>query len=273
MGWLIGLAIAGLVVYSGKTIIDAIQTDQALDIQQQQVDLQKDEALNRKKDTAVQYEKNYQDALDKLVGYDNSIINNEIDLAELGSKKSGYETLLERWQGDYDTQMSVKEADAYTTYKDLIANWTGTEVINASKGKSGTTALALENQSNKELRMYLGEDMKLNTREEMSAEGFDFDLNGGILGKLWREQHLNLLEERSDFQQQIDILTGSIATTEEALKTNLSGLSDAIGNAENLIGSIEDIRSEIREKDPNYQFGEIKRNTIDNLKEKYKDKI
>ena len=121
--------------------------------------------------------------------------------------------------------------------------------------------------------MYLGDDMKLNTREEMSADGFDFDLHGGILGKLWREQHLDLLSDKSSYQNQIDILTDSISKTEDALKTNLSGLSDAIGNAENLIGSIENIRSEIREKDPNYQFGEIKRNTIDNLKEKYKDKI
>lgn len=276
MGWLI----AGFVVAITGITVGAIQRDQQISAQQEanriaedQLELERRQALIAKKDAEVNYRNNYNDALSQLLSYDEAIRQSEIDLLDLGSKKSGYETLLERWQGNYDTQMSTTEADAYTTYKDLIANWTGTEVINASKGKSGTTALALENQSNKELRMYLGDDMRLNTREEMSSEGFNFDANGGILGKLWREQHLDLLSDKSSYQQNIDILTDSIGKTQESIDTSLAGMSDALSNAEGLIGSINDIRSDIKKSDPNATFKEIDTKTLDKLKNNYKDKI
>lgn len=273
------LAIAGLVLGTTAVVVNAVQNDQAISAQQEanaiaqsHLDLEREQALTRKKDAEVEYRNNYTEALKQLLSYDELIRQSEIDLTELNSKKSGYEAMLERWQGDYDVQMLQTEASAYSTYKDLIANWTGTEVINASKGKSGITALALENQSNKELRMYLGDDMRLNTREEMASEGFDFESNGGILGKLWREQHLDLLDKRSEFQQQIDIFTGSIGTTQEAIDIGLAGMSDALSGAESLIGSINEIRSEIKKDDPAAEFGDIDTKTLDKLKDKYKDK-
>lgn len=280
MGWLIGLAIAGLIIGGGAVVVNAVQTDQAISAQQEanriaeeQLEIKRQEALRAKKEAEVSYRNNYNDALSQLLSYDEAIRQSEIDLLDLGSQKSSYETLLDRWQGNYDTQMSTTEADAYSTYKDLISNWTGTEVINATKGKSGITALALENQSNKELRMYLGDDMRLNTREEMAAEGFNFEDNGGILGKIWREQHLDLLSDRSSYQQNITTLTDSIGITQEAINTNLAGISDALNNAEGLIGSINNIRSEIKKEDSKAEFKEIDTKTLNKLKNNYKDKV
>lgn len=218
--------------------------------QEETIELQREQIDN-------QYKSDYQAALDSLSNYTNNIEQSEITLRETESQLSSYENLLSRWQDNYNLTMQQTEASAYSTYKDLIDNWSGLEALNAQKGLSGRTALARESQANKELRMYVGQDMRLNSASEMLKEGFDFQQNGGILGMAWQQQHLDLLSDKASYQGQIDILKESIQTTKDSISTSLAGLGEGLNRA-----------SELADK-----AGVKDKTTIDQIKKQYGDRL
>lgn len=196
---------------------------------------QKEEELETQKENlSLRYKEAYTSAIESLEGYDSKITDAGVQLQENKGNLASYEELLGRWQGNYNYAMAQQEASAYSTYKDLIDNWSGSEVVSASRGQSGRTALALAGRSNKELRMYFGDDLRMNSASEMSAEGFDFEKNGGILGMAWRDQHLDLLADKRGYESKIADLTGAIRINEETISNAVSGIKDTLPLASEL---------------------------------------
>lgn len=264
---LVGIAAIGAGVGIWKAIDDHQQKEEQLEQQQQQIALQEEQQeieeeklQNEVQQTALQeqqlgldYEKAYTDALKSLGEYDVSIDSTKLSLKENEGELSSYEKLLERWQGNYNYKMAENQATAYQTYKQLVDNWSASEVTTASRGQSGRTALALAANSNMQLKQYLGEDMRLNSAEEMASEGFDFDKNGGLLGMAWRDLHLDLLADKTTYETKIKDLTGAIDTTKKTLSTTTAAMGEALKSA-----------SGLAEK-----AGKTDTEYIDQLKEKY----
>ena len=239
MAWVfLGLAAIGLGLGIWSAVDSHNQKEEELAIEEEKLSLSYDEAYNS--------------AMDQLGGYDSQIQLAETDLGEFREDLTSYEELLDRWQGNYTYTMAQQEASAYSTYKDLIDNWSGSEVVSASRGQSGRTSLALAGRSNKQLRLYFGDDLRMNSASEMAAEGFDFEKNGGILGMAWRDQHLDLLADKRGYENKISDLTGAIQKTESNIETAKLGMKAALSSAEELAKKAD--------KDTDY---------IDALKEKY----
>ncbi len=247
MEWLLlGIVALGTGFGIWRSIDDHLQKEEQLENQEQQLALQEERL-------GLDYESAYTNALKSLGEYDTSIETAKISLKEDEGNLSSYEQLLERWQGNYNYKMAENEATAYQTYKQLVDNWSASEVTTASRGQSGRTALALAANSNMQLKQYLGEDMRLNSAEEMASEGFDFDKNGGLLGMAWRDLHLDLLADKKTYETKIQDLTGAIDTTKETLSTTASAMGEALKSA-------TDLAEKTGKTDTQY---------IDQLKEKY----
>lgn len=129
----------------------------------------------------------------------------ETDILQTEANISAFDQTLVRWQSQYDQQRQSMQLETEGTYQQLLQNWQGVELANATRGQAGGSASLVAQSRMAQVERLAGSDLKL-------------DSNGGIYGDMMHEFNLDMLAGRNE-------LVGNMRIQQEALKKQQSALS------------------------------------------------
>ena len=208
-------------------------TANSLEISKANLELQYEQLRNNYVTTLNDLKSNRLSTLQSRDDYAANMENTQLTIEKLMKGENGieyFDALLARWQDNYDYQVATTRKEGKANYDSLMANYTGTEVMNAEAGRGGKTAELLEQQQKQNVEAYVGKDMKL-------------DAIGGIYSQTLTELNRDLNSDKHTYMTQLGILGKSLVAEKESLKdykTNLAEIDEEIAKYDAQIQTYED---------------------------------
>ena len=147
----------------------------------------------------------------------------ETDILQTEANISSFDQALVRWQSQYDQQRRSLQLETEGTYRQLLQNWQGVELVNATRGQSGGSASLVAQSQMAQVERLAGSDLKL-------------DQYGGIYGDALHEFNLDMLAGRNE-------LVGNMRIQQEALKKQQSALSSYRSQLASVQANIRDAQA------------------------------
>lgn len=154
------------------------------------------------------------------------ISDTEIAIDQSEANISAFDQSLVRWQSQYDIQRNQLQMEAESNYSQLMQNWQGAELVNATRGQTGGSAALVAQSQLDQVERLAGSDLRL-------------DDNGGLFGTSLREFRLDMLAGRTELVGNMKIEQSALSKYNSALETYKSQLSttqqaikDALAQAE-----------------------------------------
>lgn len=193
-----GGATAGVAVAGAGMIMNGVNILQ----EDKQKTLEYQNQLKSEYDNAYN---NYINAQQLVNSIQANIDTTEVNILQTESNISAFDQTLVRWQSQYDIQRNQLQMEGESAYSQLMQNWQGAELVNATRGQTGGSAALVAESQAMQVERLAGKDMKL-------------DENGGLFGTSLNEFRLDMLAGRNE-------LVGNMKISQEALVKYNSALS------------------------------------------------
>ena len=241
-GWSLGIAAAGaglvgnsLVSYNNNKAqaqMDALQMQmqqQQLAAQREQMRLQNQQMYINAYNSAYS---NYLNSLSMETTLQGQISDTEIAIDQSEANISAFDQSLVRWQSQYDIQRNQLQMEGEANYAQLMQNWQGAELVNATRGQAGGSAALVAQSQLDQVERLAGSDLRL-------------DENGGLFGTSLREFRLDMLAGRTElvgnmkiektalekYNTALGTYQSQLATTQQAIKDAWAQAQAAANNA------------------------------------------
>lgn len=199
-GWTgLGAAAAGAMIGGGVSMISGGVNDM---LEQDRIEI---EEQNSYTEAYQQASNNYTQQQSLANSLQANISSLETDILQTEANISAFDQTLVRWQSQYDQQRQSMQLETEGTYQQLLQNWQGVELVNATRGQAGGSASLVAQSRMAQVERLAGSDLKL-------------DSSGGIYGDMMHEFNLDMLAGRNE-------LVGNMRIQQEALKKQQSALS------------------------------------------------
>lgn len=169
---------------------------------------------------------NYLNSMTLESNLQGQISDTEIAIDQSEANISAFDQSLVRWQSQYDIQRNQLQMEAESNYSQLMQNWQGAELVNATRGQTGGSAALVAQSQLDQVERLAGSDLRL-------------DDNGGLFGTSLREFRLDMLAGRTELVGNMKIEQSALSKYNSALETYKSQLSttqqaikDALAQAE-----------------------------------------
>lgn len=143
-----------------------------------------------------------------------NIASTETDILQTESNISAFDQTLVRWQSQYDQQRLQLQMEGESAYTQLMQNWQGVELVNATRGQAGGSAALVAQSQLDQVERLAGADLRL-------------DDNGGTYGTALNEFRLDMLAGRTELVGNMNIQKQALAKYQSALASYKSQLSSA----------------------------------------------
>lgn len=230
----IGGAVNGAVSSSNSSSYQKSQ----LDIERERLGLEQDSLINEYRSTLNGFKANRLSAQGDLLSYKNQAEQTGINIRQIRSDIGSYENLIGRWQADYDLQMRTQKMQGLETFNQLMAGFTGTEVMNAEAGRGGRSAQLVEGAARRQVEMFAGKDMK-------------FNAIGGLYGRTISELDKDLNADLASYRNQVQILGESLDMEQGNLEEYNAHVAEIEKAIEDYDADIESYEQKIRELEEN----------------------
>lgn len=154
------------------------------------------------------------------------ISDTEIAIDQSEANISAFDQSLVRWQSQYDIQRNQLQMEAESNYSQLMQNWQGAELVNATRGQTGGSAALVAQSQLDQVERLAGSDLRL-------------DDNGGLFGTSLREFRLDMLAGRTELvgnmkieQSALNKYNSALETYKSQLSTTQQAIKDALAQAE-----------------------------------------
>ena len=147
-----------------------------------------------------------------------SITNTQTDILQTEANISSFDQTLVRWQSQYDQQRQQLQMEGESAYAQLMQNWQGAELVNATRGQTGGSASLVAQGQLDQVERLAGADLRL-------------DDNGGLFGTALGEFRLDMLAGRNELVGNMNIQRQALGRYQSALasyRTQLSSAQSAI---------------------------------------------
>ena len=204
--------ISGLVSGNANNQIAAMQMmqqQQMLAAQREQMRLQNQQMYINAYNSAYT---NYLNSMSMETTLQGQISDTEIAIDQSEANISAFDQSLVRWQSQYDIQREQLQMEGEANYAQLMQNWQGAELVNATRGQSGGSAALVAQGHLDQVERLAGTDLRL-------------DDNGGLFGTSLREFRLDMLAGRTELVGNMKIEQTALGKYNSALETYRSQLS------------------------------------------------
>lgn len=170
---------------------------------------------------------NYVNAQQLVNSINANISSTEADIMQTEANISSFDQTLVRWQSQYDQQLQSLQMEGESAYTQLMQNWQGVELVNATRGQTGGSAALVAQSQLDQVERLAGADLRL-------------DENGGTYGTYLNEFKLDMLAGRTELVGNMNIQQQALAKYQSALasyKSQLSSAQSAITAAQNQMNS------------------------------------
>ena len=170
---------------------------------------------------------NYVNAQQLVNSINANISSTEADIMQTEANISSFDQTLVRWQSQYDQQLQSLQMEGESAYTQLMQNWQGVELVNATRGQTGGSAALVAQSQLDQVERLAGTDLRL-------------DENGGTYGTYLNEFKLDMLAGRTELVGNMNIQQQALAKYQSALasyKSQLSSAQSAITAAQNQMNS------------------------------------
>ena len=170
---------------------------------------------------------NYVNAQQLVNSINANISSTEADIMQTEANISSFDQTLVRWQSQYDQQLQSLQMEGESAYTQLMQNWQGVELVNATRGQTGGSAALVAQSQLDQVERLAGADLRL-------------DENGGTYGTYLNEFKLDMLAGRTELVGNMNIQQQALQKYQSALasyKSQLSSAQSAITAAQNQMNS------------------------------------
>lgn len=170
---------------------------------------------------------NYVNAQQLVNSINANISSAEADIMQTEANISSFDQTLVRWQSQYDQQLQSLQMEGEAAYSQLMQNWQGVELVNATRGQTGGSAALVAQSQLDQVERLAGSDLRL-------------DGNGGTYGTAINEFRLDMLAGRTELVGNMNIQKQALAKYQSALasyRSQLSSAQSAISAAQNQINT------------------------------------
>ena len=170
---------------------------------------------------------NYVNAQQLVNSINANISSTEADIMQTEANISSFDQTLVRWQSQYDQQLQSLQMEGESAYTQLMQNWQGVELVNATRGQTGGSAALVAQSQLDQVERLAGTDLRL-------------DENGGTYGTYLNEFKLDMLAGRTELVGNMNIQQQALQKYQSALasyKSQLSSAQSAITAAQNQMNS------------------------------------
>lgn len=207
---LTGAGISGFVTSSAEKDAQQAQEEQMAAQQAQQQIIYEQQYINSYNSAY----NNYLSAQSLAQSIQANISNAETDILQTQANISSFDQSLVRWQSQYDQQRLQIQSAGESAYSQLMQNWQGAELINATRGQTGGSASLVAQSQLQQVERLTGADLKL-------------DSNGGTFGTYLNEFRLDMLAGRSELVGNMNIQKQALQKYNSVLSSYKSQLSSA----------------------------------------------
>ena len=168
---------------------------------------------------------NYLSAQSTVNTLDASIADLEIDILQNEANISSFDQALVRWQSQANQQRQQLQVEAESSYSQLMQNWQGAELVNATRGQTGGSAALVAESQAMQVERLAGSDMKL-------------DQYGGMYGTMLHEINLDLSAGRNELVGNLRIYREALAKQQSILssyRSQLAAAQQSVLDAENFM--------------------------------------
>lgn len=169
---------------------------------------------------------NYLNSMTLESNLQGQISDTEIAIDQSEANISAFDQSLVRWQSQYDIQRNQLQMEAESNYSQLMQNWQGAELVNATRGQTGGSAALVAQSQLDQVERLAGSDLRL-------------DDNGGLFGTSLREFRLDMLAGRTELvgnmkieQSALNKYNSALETYKSQLSTTQQAIKDALAQAE-----------------------------------------
>ena len=173
---------------------------------------------------------NYTNAQTQVATLEGAIADTEVNILQTEADISAFDQTLVRWQSQYDIQRNQLQMEGESAYSQLMQNWQGAELVNATRGQTGGSAALVAESQAMQVERLAGKDMKL-------------DENGGLFGTSLNEFRLDMLAGRNEIVGNMKISQEALVKYNSALSSYKSSLATAQTNLSNAYQQLQAART------------------------------
>ena len=169
---------------------------------------------------------NYLNSMSLETSLQGQISDTQIAIDQTEANISAFDQSLVRWQQQYDIQREQLQMEGEANYAQLMQNWQGVELVNATRGQTGGSASLVAQSQLDQVERLAGADLKL-------------DDNGGLFGTSIREFRLDALAGRNELvgnmkieQSALDKYNSALTSYKSQLATTQQTIKDALAQAQ-----------------------------------------
>lgn len=174
---------------------------------------------------------NYTNAQTQVATLEGAIADTEVNILQTEADISAFDQTLVRWQSQYDIQRNQLQMEGESAYSQLMQNWQGAELVNATRGQTGGSAALVAESQAMQIERLAGKDMKL-------------DENGGLFGTSLNEFRLDMLAGRNELVGNMKISQEALVKYNSALSSYKSSLATAQTNLSNAYQQLQAARTQ-----------------------------
>lgn len=174
---------------------------------------------------------NYTNAQTQVATLEGAIADTEVNILQTEADISAFDQTLVRWQSQYDIQRNQLQMEGESAYSQLMQNWQGAELVNATRGQTGGSAALVAESQAMQIERLAGKDMKL-------------DENGGLFGTSLNEFRLDMLAGRNEIVGNMKISQEALVKYNSALSSYKSSLATAQTNLSNAYQQLQAARTQ-----------------------------
>ena len=163
---------------------------------------------------------NYLNAQQLSASLEANITDTRTGILQTEANISAFDQSLVRWQSQYDQQMNQLQMEGEASYSQLMQNWQGVELVNATRGQTGGSAALVAESQLDQVERLAGSDLRL-------------DSSGGLFGTSLTELRLDMLAGRNELVGNMNIQKQALAKYQSAL----SSYKTQLASAESLIST------------------------------------
>ena len=159
----------------------------------------------------------YQNAQNQVNQLEAQVTETELAIDQTEANISAFDQTLVRWQSQYDQQLQSLQMEGEASYNELMSNWQGAELVNATRGQTGGSAELVAQSQMAQVERLAGSDLRL-------------DENGGTYGTALNEFKLDMLAGRTELVGNLNISREALTKYQQTLSSLQSSLTTARSN-------------------------------------------
>ena len=156
----------------------------------------------------------YQNAQNTVNQLEAQVTETELAIDQTEANISAFDQTLVRWQSQYDQQLQSLQLEGEASYNELMSNWQGAELVNATRGQTGGSAELVAQSQMAQVERLAGSDLRL-------------DDNGGMFGTAMNEFRLDMLAGRTELVGNLNISREALTKYQGMLTSYQSSLASA----------------------------------------------